>query len=79
LGFKASAPDTSQFVFRNGLDTCYLLLCVDDIIITASSNALLARLLRQLHGEFFMTDLGDLHFFLGIQVMRSSSGLFLSQ
>jgi hypothetical protein len=57
----------------------YLLLYVDDIIITASSTPLLQRLLDRLHSEFTMTDLGDLHYFLGIAVMRSSDGLFLSQ
>jgi hypothetical protein len=67
------------FILRDGFNTCYLLLYVNDIIITASSDAFLARLLRQLHSEFSMTNLEDLHFFLGIQVMRSSSGLFPSQ
>jgi hypothetical protein len=79
LGFKSSTSDTSLFILRDGFDTCYQLLYVDDIIITSSSDAFLARLLGQLHGEFSMTNLEDLHFFLGIQVMRSSSGLFPSQ
>ncbi|XP_051228862.1 uncharacterized mitochondrial protein AtMg00810-like [Lolium perenne] len=56
----------------------YLLLYVDDIIVTASSTAFLQHLLDRLHSEFAMTDLGDLHFFLGIAVSRSSDGLFLS-
>jgi hypothetical protein len=55
------------------------LLCIDDIIITMSSNALLSKLLRQLDDEFTMTDLVDLHFFLIIQATRSASGLFLLQ
>jgi hypothetical protein len=33
----------------------------------------------RLHSEFAMTDLGDLHHFLGISVMLLSEGLFLSQ
>jgi len=56
-----------------------LLLYVDDIILTASSADLLRRLTGLLHSEFAMTDLGDLHHFLGISVTRSSDGLFLSQ
>ncbi|GJV72177.1 ribonuclease H-like domain-containing protein [Tanacetum coccineum] len=32
-----------------------------------------------LHGEFAMTDLGSLNYFLGISAQRSSTGLFLSQ
>ncbi|XP_071680245.1 uncharacterized protein [Lolium perenne] len=78
MGFVASITDTSLFVLRSGNDTAYLLLYVDDIIITASTTVLLQRLLDMLHSEFAMTDLGDLHYFLGIAITRSSSGLFLS-
>ena len=35
--------------------------------------------MARLHSEFAMTDLGDLHHFLGISVTRSLEGLFLSQ
>jgi hypothetical protein len=79
LGFVASATDTSLFVLRSGVDTAYLLLYVDDIIVTASSAQFLQGLLDQLHREFAMTDLGPLHFFLGIAVTRNVDGLFLSQ
>ncbi|WVZ97042.1 hypothetical protein U9M48_042607 [Paspalum notatum var. saurae] len=51
------------------------LLYVDDIILTASSYALLRSRLY-LHSEFAMTDLGALHHFLGISVTRSSDGFF---
>jgi hypothetical protein len=56
-----------------------LLLYVDDIVLMASSAALLRRIIDRLHSEFAMTDLGELHHFLGISVTRSSDGLFLSQ
>ncbi|KAK1617826.1 hypothetical protein QYE76_023343 [Lolium multiflorum] len=79
LGFVASATDTSLFVLHSAADTAYLLLYVDDIIVTASSTSLLEGLLARLHSEFAMTDLGDLHYFLGMKVSRSSAGLFLSQ
>jgi hypothetical protein len=58
--------------------TAYLLLYVDDIILTASSTPLLQRIMASLHSEFAMTDLGDLHHFLSIVVMRLPQGLFLS-
>ncbi|GJY47736.1 ribonuclease H-like domain-containing protein [Tanacetum coccineum] len=62
-----------------GIDTAYLLLYVDDIVLTASSEGLLQRIIGSLHQEFAMTDLGPLNYFLGIFVMRDSSSLFLSQ
>jgi hypothetical protein len=79
LGFVASVTDASLFIFTKGNSTTYLLLYVDDIVFTVSSATLLRRLIDRLHSEFAMTDLGELHHFLGISVTRSSDGLFLSQ
>jgi hypothetical protein len=79
LGFVASTSDTSLFVYKEGDQIAYLLLYVDDIILTASSTALLQHIMTKLSSEFAMTDLGDLHHFLGIVVTRSTDGLFLSQ
>ncbi|GKC96962.1 ribonuclease H-like domain-containing protein [Tanacetum coccineum] len=62
-----------------GSDTAYLLLYVDDIILTASSTAFLQSIIATLHAEFSMTDLGPLNYFLGISVTRNTSGMFLSQ
>nr|GEU67184.1 ribonuclease H-like domain-containing protein [Tanacetum cinerariifolium] len=63
----------------NGIDTAYLLLYMDDIVLTASLEGLLQRIIGSLHQEFTMTDLGPLNYFLGISVTRDFSGLFLSQ
>ncbi|GJZ24254.1 ribonuclease H-like domain-containing protein [Tanacetum coccineum] len=51
----------------------------DDIVLTASSSDLLQRIIRSLHQEFAMTDLGPLNYFLGVSVTRDSSSLFLSR
>ncbi|GJW06427.1 ribonuclease H-like domain-containing protein [Tanacetum coccineum] len=60
-------------------DTAYLLLYVDDILLTASSESLLQQIIRSLHQEFAMTNLGLLNYNLGISVTHDSSRLFLSQ
>jgi hypothetical protein len=78
-GFAESKSDTSLFVFRRGSDTVYLLLYVDDIILTASSTELLRRTIFALQREFAMKDLGPLHHFLGITVDRRPDRLFLHQ
>ncbi|GKD63807.1 ribonuclease H-like domain-containing protein [Tanacetum coccineum] len=64
---------------RHGTDTAYLLLYVDDIVLATSFESLLQQIIRSLHQEFAMTDLGPFNYFLGISVTRDSSGLFLSQ
>ncbi|GJS63577.1 ribonuclease H-like domain-containing protein [Tanacetum coccineum] len=79
VGFQHSKTDASLFVYRQGSDIAYLLLYVDDIVLTASSATLLQRIITLLHSEFAMTDLGSLNYFLGIFAQRSPFGLFLSQ
>jgi len=79
LGFVETKSDTSLFVYRRGSETAYLLLYVDDIVLTASSADLRQRIIAALQREFSMKDLGELHHFLGMQVQRTSCGLFLSQ
>ncbi|GJW75692.1 ribonuclease H-like domain-containing protein [Tanacetum coccineum] len=79
VGFQHSKTDSSLFVFHQGSDIAYLLLYVDDIILTTPSSAFLQRIIASLHSEFAMTNLGSLNYFLGISAQRSASGLFLSQ
>ncbi|GJY32656.1 ribonuclease H-like domain-containing protein [Tanacetum coccineum] len=64
---------------RSGTNTTYLLIFVEDIILTASSTALLQKIIFSLHIEFDMTNLGALNYFLGISVTHDTTGTFLSQ
>lgn len=79
LGFTEAKTDTSLFIYRRGADTVYLLLYVDDIVLTVSTPCLLQHTIATLQREFSMTDLGQLHHFLGVHVQRHTSGLLLSQ
>jgi hypothetical protein len=79
LGFSPSKSDYSLFVYHSNGQVAYLLLYVDDIVLTASSQPFLHHIISLLQNEFSMTDLGSLHHFLGIAVTRDSKGLFLSQ
>lgn len=64
LGFIPSQADVSLFIYRKGHVTLYLLVYVDDIIITGSSVAAITALVRDLQDDFAMKDLGDLSYFL---------------
>ncbi|XP_024317012.1 uncharacterized protein LOC106865377 isoform X2 [Brachypodium distachyon] len=79
IGFIVTWSDHSLYVLRSGADTAFLLLYVDDIVLTASSDALLRMVTAQLRSEFSMKDLGPLQFFLGIRVSWSPAGFFLDQ
>ncbi|GJS78232.1 ribonuclease H-like domain-containing protein [Tanacetum coccineum] len=79
VGFLHSLCDSSLFIYKQGTDTAYLLLYVDDIVLTTSSETLLQQVIGLLHQEFSMTNLGLLNYFLGVSVMRDSTWMFLSQ
>lgn len=79
IGFKFSHADPSLFIKVSGTSRVFLLLYVDDIIITGDSEALIAEVKAALLTEFDMKDLGELHFFLGLQIQYLQNGLFVSQ
>jgi hypothetical protein len=79
IGFVEAKSDTSLFIYRRGDDIVYLLLYVDDIVLTTSTTDLLQRTILALQREFAMKDLGHLHHFLGITVERRPRSLFLHQ
>ncbi|KAK1666544.1 hypothetical protein QYE76_054703 [Lolium multiflorum] len=78
-GFVPSTADTSLFLLQRPEVTMYLLVYVDDIILISSSDAVADRLVSALSGDFAVKDLGALHYFLGLEVSRSSAGLTLTQ
>jgi hypothetical protein len=79
LGFTPSKADISLFIYRKGAITIYPLVYIDDIIITSSSSATIDALLADLKSDFAIKDLGDLHYFLGIEVKKVDDGLLLTQ
>jgi len=80
LGFQSSKCDPSLFTLHAHNQCTFILVYVDDIIITGSSDSLIKQLVQQLNSEFSLKDLGKLDYFLGIEVHHSNSGsLLLSQ
>lgn len=79
LGFKSSKSDTSLFFYSKGDITMFMLVYVDDIIIASSSNNATDVLLKSLNQEFALKDLGELHYFLGIEVKKVNDGIVLTQ
>ena len=79
LGFLTTYSDSSLFVKPVGQSVVILLLYVDDIIITGSATDAITEVIGALHSEFDIKDLGNLHYFLGIQITQQPNGLYLSQ
>jgi len=79
IDFCASKVDTSLFIFSIGVDICYLLVYVDDILLMGSNSLLLQRLIQLLSSEFKLRDLGSVYYYLGIEVTPTGIGLMLQQ
>jgi hypothetical protein len=56
-----------------------LVLYVDDLLITGFSTSTIVAVKRILHDRFLMTDMGPLHFFLGIKISQDASDIKFSQ
>ncbi|CAM8982071.1 unnamed protein product [Rhodiola kirilowii] len=79
FGFSPSLNDYSLFTYDKGGEFLALLVYVDDVIITVTSTTLMDSVKQFIHSQFKIKDLGQLHYFLGIEVARSSSGIFINQ
>jgi hypothetical protein len=79
ISFTASKVDTFLFILFIGDNIFYLLVYVDDILLTGSNSAMLHRLIQLLSSEFKLRDLGAVHYFLGIKVQPTTMGLMLCQ
>ncbi|XP_021995840.1 uncharacterized mitochondrial protein AtMg00810-like [Helianthus annuus] len=78
-GFTCSRADPSLFVFTQGESLMYLLVYVDDLILTGNNSSLLTVFINRLHQEFVIKDLGSLNYFLGLEVLHTNDGLVLTQ
>jgi hypothetical protein len=55
-----------------------VLVYVDDLVIIGSDNQFVGHVVTTLGARFSLKDMGSLHFFLGVEVIPTPAGLFLS-
>ncbi|WMV40740.1 hypothetical protein MTR67_034125 [Solanum verrucosum] len=79
LGFKASTTDLCLFIFSVTSIIIYLIVYVDDPIVIGNSDYVISLFITKLGTQFLIKDLGNLTYFLGVQVIRTSNGLLLSE
>ncbi|KAH9799298.1 reverse transcriptase Ty1/copia-type domain-containing protein [Citrus sinensis] len=68
LGFSSSKADSSLFIFNNKSILILILIYVDDVIITGNNEKEIQSIINNLSSKFALKDLGNLHYFLGIEV-----------
>nr|XP_028946359.1 uncharacterized protein LOC114820142 [Malus domestica] len=78
FGFQQSSSDASLVVLQ-GHSLVIVLVYVDDILVTGPNPSVCNLFIQKLSTLFPVKDLGPLHYFLGLEVHRSSAGLFLHQ
>jgi hypothetical protein len=79
LGFTASKADSSLFFYSDNSYTMFILVYVDDIIVASSSMKFTNVLINKLNQDFTLKDLGDLNYFLGIEVSRTDEALLMTE
>ncbi|KAJ0587122.1 putative RNA-directed DNA polymerase [Helianthus annuus] len=78
-GYVQSKCDHSLFMMSKSEITVFLLVYVDDIVITGNSEVEIKRIKHILHETFRIKDLGILKYFLGIEVLYENKTVCLSQ
>ncbi|BFG36682.1 hypothetical protein CerSpe_229560 [Prunus speciosa] len=79
FGYVQSNSDHTLFLKRHKGKLTALIIYVDDMIVTEDDHVEIQSLQKYLASEFEMKSLGDLKYFLGIEVARFKHGIFLSQ
>lgn len=76
LGFQNCQADSSLFFKKTSSGCVFLLVYVDDILVTESD---IASIIQTLNHQFSQKDIGELHYFLGLEVSRGATGMHVSQ
>lgn len=77
--YNASDSDSSLFVKKHGNLHVVVLLYVDDMTITGNNKEEISSLQEELAVRFNIKKLGELHHFLGLEVINMKDGIFVTQ
>nr|GEU61435.1 putative ribonuclease H-like domain-containing protein [Tanacetum cinerariifolium] len=78
-GFQRGKIDKTLFIKRHKGDILLVQVYVDDIIFDSTRKELCNAFKKLMHEKFQMSSMGELTFFLGLQVKQKNDGIFISQ
>ncbi|GJV09164.1 putative ribonuclease H-like domain-containing protein [Tanacetum coccineum] len=78
-GYKRGTIDKTLFIRRNKKDIMLVQVYVDDIIFGSTNKSWCAEFEALMQSRFQMSSMGELTFFLGLQVKQNNEGIFISQ
>ena len=66
---------TNTRLYKHGIEVLYIFVYVDGIIIMWTNLIMVSQFILIMSLEFCLRDLGDLHYFLGIEVIKKDNGI----
>ena len=78
-GFTRGKVDTTLFIKHKNQNSLLVQIYVDDIIFGATNESLCREFAEIMQGEFEMSMMGELNYFLGLQIKQCQSGIFINQ
>ncbi|GJU47565.1 retrovirus-related pol polyprotein from transposon TNT 1-94 [Tanacetum coccineum] len=77
--FSKGAVDPTLFTWHAGNDLLLVQIYVDDIIFASTNTAMCNEFANQMTTKFKMSMMGQMSFFLGLQISQSPRGIFINQ
>ncbi|GJX03442.1 retrovirus-related pol polyprotein from transposon TNT 1-94 [Tanacetum coccineum] len=77
--FSKGAVDPTLFIWHAGNDILLVQIYVDDIIFASTNTAMCDEFVNQMTTKFKMSMMGQMSFFLGLQISQSPKGIFINQ
>ncbi|GJZ62179.1 putative ribonuclease H-like domain-containing protein [Tanacetum coccineum] len=78
-GFRRGIIDKTLFIKKKKSDIMLVQVYVDDIIFGSTKKSMCTEFEECMHKRFQMSSMGELTFFLGLQVKQQPDGIFISQ
>jgi hypothetical protein len=79
FGFIRGEADRTLFIKQSGEDLLIAQIYVDDIVFGSTNDTMLNKFVEAMTTTFEMSMVGDLNYFLGLQIKQSQDGIFFSQ
>ncbi|KAJ9544361.1 hypothetical protein OSB04_024068 [Centaurea solstitialis] len=78
-GFRKGSVDSTLFIMKEAEHIVVIQIYVDDIIFGSTSRELCKKFEKVMNNEFKMSMMGEINFFLGLQVRQFPDGIFINQ
>ena len=78
-GFKMRKIDTTLFIKSKNNNILIVQIYIDDIIFGATNVSICEEFAKSMHNEFEMNMMGELNFFLSLQIKQLKEGTFINQ